>query len=59
MDILVHHMLRSSACRFPGKEALVHGDQRLTYAEVARQTAGLANGLRRAGLQVETGSAFF
>ena len=51
MDFLVHHMLRSSADRFPDKEALVHGDQRLTYTEVARQTAGLAHGLQRAGLQ--------
>jgi acyl-CoA ligase (AMP-forming) (exosortase A-associated) len=44
-------MLRSGAERFPEKEALVHGDQRLTYAEVARQTAGLAHGLQRAGLR--------
>lgn len=51
MDFLIHHMLRSSALRFPDKEALVHGDQRLTYAAVAQQTAGLAYGLRRAGLQ--------
>ena len=51
MDFLIHHMLRSSALRFPDKEALVHGDQRLTYTMVARQTAGLAYGLRRAGLQ--------
>jgi len=51
MDFLVHHLLRSSADRFPEKEALVHGDQRLTYAKVARQTAGLAHGLKRAGLR--------
>lgn len=51
MDFLVHHMLRSSADRFPEKEALVHGDQRLTYAEVARQAVGLADGLQRVGLQ--------
>ena len=51
LDFLVHHLLRSSADRFPDKEALVHGDQRLTYTEVARQTAGLAHGLQRVGLQ--------
>ena len=50
MDFLIHHMLRSSAARAPEKEALVYGDQRLTYADVARRTSGLADGLRRAGL---------
>jgi acyl-CoA ligase (AMP-forming) (exosortase A-associated) len=50
MDFLIHHMLRSSAERSPDKEALVHGTQRLTYREVARRTSGLAEGLRRAGL---------
>jgi acyl-CoA synthetase (AMP-forming)/AMP-acid ligase II len=33
MDFLTHHMLRSSAIRFPDKEALVHAQQRLTYAD--------------------------
>jgi len=51
MDFLIHHMLRSSATRFPGKEALVHGDQRLNYSEVAARVDGLASGLRAAGLQ--------
>ncbi|MBT8363748.1 MAG: acyl-CoA ligase (AMP-forming), exosortase A system-associated [Deltaproteobacteria bacterium] len=51
MDYLVNHLLRSSADRYPEKEALVHGDQRLTYAEVAGQTVGLAHGLQRVGLQ--------
>jgi acyl-CoA ligase (AMP-forming) (exosortase A-associated) len=50
MDFLIHHMLRSSVLRFPDKEALVHGEQRLSYREVARRTSGLAQGLRRAGL---------
>jgi len=35
----------------PDKEALIHGDQRLTYGEVARRTAGLATSLRRSGLK--------
>ena len=51
MDFLIHHMLRTSAQRLPNKEAMVHGKERLTYAEVARRTAGLARGLREAGVQ--------
>jgi len=51
MDFLVHHMLRTSAGRFPGKEALVHADRRLSYEDVAGQTGGLAHGLRSVGLR--------
>ena len=51
MDFLVHHLLERSAIRFPEKEALVHGDERLSYADMAGRTARLADGLRRAGLQ--------
>src|SRR5207249_1004001 len=51
MDFLVHHMLQRSAARSPDREALVHGDERLTYAEVARRTTGLAEGLTRAGVE--------
>jgi acyl-CoA ligase (AMP-forming) (exosortase A-associated) len=50
MQFLIHHMLQSSARREPDKEALVHGQQRLSYREVARRTAGLASALRQAGL---------
>ena len=50
MDFLIHHMLRTSVERSEDKEALVHGEQRLSYREVARRTGGLAKGLRRAGL---------
>jgi len=50
MDSLIHHMLTTSAQRSPNKEALVHGEQRLSYAEVARLSGGIARGLRRAGL---------
>src|SRR5262245_33628552 len=50
MDFLLHHMLRTSAVRLPDKEALVHGDERLTYDAVRRRTLGLAAGLRRAGV---------
>jgi acyl-CoA ligase (AMP-forming) (exosortase A-associated) len=51
MDFLLHHLLRASARRAPEKEALVHNTERLSYEEVARRVAGLACGLRRAGLE--------
>jgi len=51
MDSLIHHMLRTSAHRLPDKEALVHGEQRLSYREVDRRVTGLASGLRRAGAE--------
>lgn len=51
MDFLIWHLLRDSARRFPEKEALVHGSQRLTYREVARRTAGLATALRNKDLK--------
>ena len=51
MDFLIHHMLRASARRRPDAEALVHGPERLSYAEVDRRVSGLARGLREAGLQ--------
>jgi acyl-CoA ligase (AMP-forming) (exosortase A-associated) len=50
MDSLIHHLLHTSARRAPEKEALVHGLQRLSYGAVASKTAGLASGLRSAGL---------
>ena len=50
MDFLIHHMLIASARRAPEKEALVHGEQRLAYKEVARKVSGLASGLKQAGL---------
>jgi acyl-CoA ligase (AMP-forming) (exosortase A-associated) len=51
MDYLIHHMLRTSACRFPEKEALVHGDTRMSYEEAAKQTASLAYGFGECGLR--------
>jgi acyl-CoA ligase (AMP-forming) (exosortase A-associated) len=50
MDHLVWHLLRNSSKSAPDKEALVHGDQRLTYSQVARQSAGLAASLRKSGV---------
>jgi acyl-CoA ligase (AMP-forming) (exosortase A-associated) len=51
MDFLTHHMLRTSAEQFPDKEALVHGQQRLAYAEVWTKISNLAIGLRHSGIQ--------
>ncbi len=50
MHYLVHHMLRNSALRDADHEALVGGDQRLTYADMVRQVAALAGGLRELGI---------
>ncbi len=51
MDYLIHHMLQSSALRFPQKEAMVHGQVRLSYSEVASRCASVATSLRQAGLE--------
>src|SRR5215471_10341077 len=51
MDFVIYHMLRTTAARSPSEEALVHGDQRLTYAEVSGLVAGLAQSLRDAGVR--------
>jgi acyl-CoA ligase (AMP-forming) (exosortase A-associated) len=51
MNFLIHHMLEASARRTPEKQALVHGQQRLTYQDVARRTGSLAQGLLEAGLR--------
>jgi len=50
MDLLIWHLLRDSTRRFPEKEALVHGEERLSYKEVLGRVNGLAAGLRAAGL---------
>jgi acyl-CoA ligase (AMP-forming) (exosortase A-associated) len=50
MDFLTHHMLRASAFASPDKEALVQGEERLSYAEVSALVAGLASELRQRGL---------
>src|SRR5262245_30320324 len=51
MDYLIHHMLLSSAARYPDKEALVDVKQRLSYAEGAKQSGAIAAGLRELGVQ--------
>jgi acyl-CoA ligase (AMP-forming) (exosortase A-associated) len=51
MDFLIWHFLRESARLLPDKEALVHGEERLTYREVADRVERLAAGLQNAGLR--------
>jgi len=46
MDFLIHHMLKTSAARFPEKEALICENERLPYGEVARRAGCLAYGLQ-------------
>jgi acyl-CoA ligase (AMP-forming) (exosortase A-associated) len=50
VDFLIHHMLRLSAERLPQKEALVHGSERLNYAQVEERVRALGYGLQEAGL---------
>src|ERR1700751_4264792 len=50
MNYLVHHILRASREREPNKEALVHGNERLTYDQVGARVQSLASNLKRAGL---------
>ena len=42
MDFLIWHLLRESARRWPEKEALIHGEERLSYSQVADRVNGLA-----------------
>src|SRR5262245_39554045 len=51
MDFLIHHMLLTSAARYPDKEALVDVTQRLTYADAATNSAALASGLAQLGVK--------
>ncbi len=51
MDYLIHHMLRTSATQYPEKEAMVHGERRLSYQEVASRCSSLATRLRDAGMR--------
>ena len=51
MDYLIWHLLRESAQRSPQKEALVHGEDRLSFSEVARQAEALAGALCSVGLR--------
>jgi acyl-CoA ligase (AMP-forming) (exosortase A-associated) len=51
MQFLIWHLLRESSQRTPDKEALVHGEERLSYRELADRVERLAAGLQAAGLR--------
>ncbi len=51
MDFLVHHFLKVAARKFPHKEALIYGKDRLTYSNTYELVLKLAQGLRQGGLQ--------
>ena len=51
MDFLIWHLLRNSALQSPQKEALVHGDERMNYEEVADRVRRMAAGLSKAGVR--------
>jgi long-chain acyl-CoA synthetase len=44
-------MVAAAACKNPDGEALVRGDRRMTWREVAQQSAQIATGFRKLGLQ--------
>lgn len=50
MDSRTHDMLRRSAERFPDKEALVFGKERLSYRDFHRRTRSFAGALRERGV---------
>jgi acyl-CoA ligase (AMP-forming) (exosortase A-associated) len=49
VNFLVHHLLRTSAECYPQHEALVHGEDRVSYAELWRRVRSLGQGLQNAG----------
>jgi long-chain acyl-CoA synthetase len=49
--ILVHEWLRRSAKRFPGKVAIICGQERLTYKSINERTDRLAHALIDAGVE--------
>ena len=51
MEYLTHHLLETSTAKDPSKEAVVHGERRLSYAELDSLSTRLANALIDAGLQ--------
>ncbi|HEX7241899.1 MAG TPA: amino acid adenylation domain-containing protein, partial [Longimicrobiaceae bacterium] len=50
----VHDLFAAQAARTPDAVAVVHGEERLTYAELERRSARLANALRRRGVGPES-----
>ncbi len=50
----VHDLFSAQARRTPDAVAVVHGEERLTYAELERRSARLTNALRRRGVGPES-----
>jgi amino acid adenylation domain-containing protein len=53
MIYLLHHILAESAALYPDKEAIVFQNEKITYAELERESSKLAHGF--AGLTVKRG----
>lgn len=51
MSYLLNHLVAASAERSPSRRTLVYGDQSLTFAQLAEQVTGFANGALASGLQ--------
>ncbi|PXA82249.1 hypothetical protein DCC26_01025 [Auritidibacter sp. NML120779] len=50
-SILVGDMLRNNASQYPDREAIITGDERLTYSELATRTRVVARALSAAGVE--------
>ncbi len=57
--VLVHEWLRRAARRYPEKEAVIGGTDRLTYAELDARSDRLATALRDMGLERHGRAAIF
>lgn len=51
MKYLLHHLLIESAAKFPDKEAITFQDDKMTYAELERESNKLAHGLLCIGIE--------
>jgi len=51
MLCLLHHLLADSAARYPNKEAIVFQGNKVTYAELEKESNRLANSLSEIGIK--------
>jgi len=51
MAYLLNHLLSGSATKYPDREAIVFKDDKMTYAELERESNKLANGLLGIGIE--------
>ncbi len=51
MVFLLHQLVSKSAARYPDKEAIVFKNEKMTYAELERESSILADGLLRMGIE--------